>query len=442
MASKRAQFSSKLGIIAATVGSAVGLGNIWRFPYEAGTNGGGAFLICYCIFVFLLGMPTICAEFSLGRFSKVGMPAAYRKAAGGARQWDFLGYAAILAAFMVLGFYSVVAGWTLEYIVESIKGFFQPEFTGDLHTRFSAFTASWKAVGWTVVFIIINGFVILGGVQKGIERVSSILMPILFVILIAFCINSLTMPGASKGLEFLFKPDFSKLNAQVILSAMGQAFFSLSLGMGCLVTYASYFGDNTPLIRTSMEIAILDTLVAILAGVIIFPAVFSFGMSPAEGPTLVFEVLPNIFSAIPGGMVWSLLFFILLAVASLTSLISVSEIVVSFLCDEFRMKRSMATIIVSLITIILGVLCSLSFGPLSDLNMFNLLDYISSNILMPLGGLGICVFIGWKMKRDSVEQQLCQLAGARDWMYEYVIFCIRYIAPVGILAVFIAGLIQ
>lgn len=438
MAEKRAQFGSKLGILAATVGSAVGLGNIWRFPYEAGTNGGGAFLLFYFIFVFLLGVPTICAEFTLGRFSKLGMPLAYRKAAGN-KKWDFLGYAAILAAFMILSFYSVVAGWTLEYIVDSIKGFFNTGFQHNLHNQFEEFISGWRAVFWTAIFLILNAFVILGGVQKGIERISSILMPILFIILIAFCVNSLLMPGAMEGLDFLFQPDFSKLTPEIILSAMGQAFFSLSLGMGCLVTYASYFGDNSSLIRTSLEISVLDTLVAILAGVIIFPAVFSYGLSPAEGPTLVFEVLPKIFQSMPAGMFWSLLFFILLAVASLTSIISVSEIIVACLCDEFHLSRNLSTLLVTVIGIILGTLCSLSFGPLRQLNLFNVFDYVSSNILMTLGGLGVCIFVGWIMKPSDVLKQLKMKTNVPEWLINYVIIGIRYVAPVFILIVFIAG---
>lgn len=440
MKENRGQFTSKLGVVAATVGSAVGLGNIWRFPYETGTNGGGAFLLCYILFVFILGVPTICAEFSIGSFSKRGMPMAYRVTAG-SRRYDFLGYASILAAFMILSFYSVVAGWTLEYIVDSTAGFFKEEFSGDLHAQFAEFTGGWTAVAWTVVFLLINAVVLLGGVQKGIERVSTILMPILFLILIAFCINSLTMPGAAAGLDFLFHPDFSKLTPGVILSAMGQAFFSLSLGMGCLVTYASYFKDNTPLIRTSVEIAALDTLVAILAGVIIFPAVFSYGMSPAEGPTLVFEVLPAIFHSMPGGMFWSLLFFVLLAVASLTSIISVSEIVVSFLVDEFNLKRRTAILIITIVSCITGTLCSLSFGPLANLDLFNLFDYISSNILMPLGGMGVCMFAGWKMKQNDLKSRLRNDPMVSELSFRYVSFCMRYIAPPLILCVFIYGLL-
>ena len=440
MSTSRTQFSTKLGILAATVGSAVGLGNIWRFPYEAGQGGGGAFLICYILFVFLIGVPAICAEFSLGRFSRSGMPVAYRKAAS-SRRWDFIGYASVIAAFLIISFYSVVAGWTLEYIVDSVLGLFQSTPDSSRHAQFADFTGSWKAVGWMVVFLLINAVVMLGGVQKGIERVSNILMPLLFLILIAFCINSLTMSGASEGLGFLFKPDFTKLTPEVVLGAMGQAFFSLSLGMGCMVTYASYFGDDTPLIKTSIRIALLDTLVAIMAGIIIFPAVFSFGMSPAEGPTLVFEVLPNIFHAMPGGRIWSTLFFILLATASLTSIISDSEIIVAFLCDDLSMSRRNATIVVTAISIVTGMLCSLSFGPLANLNLFNLFDFISSNILMTLGGLGICLFVGWKMDSKEVENQLRHENGHKNALYRYILFCIRYVAPAGILIVFIAGLL-
>ena len=291
MSQKRAQFGTKLGVIAATVGSAVGLGNIWRFPYECGTSGGGAFLLIYIAFVFLLGIPTICAEFALGRHSRKGMPGSYRNASGN-RRWDFLGYASILAALMILSFYSVVGGWTLDYIVDSCTGLFKNTPNNERHSQFMNFISGWRAVAWAIIFLLINFVVMLRGVQKGIEKVSNVMTPVLFLILIVFCVNSLFMPGASEGLTFLFKPDFSKVTTDVVLRALGQAFFSLSLGMGCLVTYSSYFKDNTPLIKTAFQIGILDTLVAILAGVVIFPAVFTFGMQPAEGPTLVFEVLP------------------------------------------------------------------------------------------------------------------------------------------------------
>lgn len=440
MSEKRAQFGTKIGVLMATVGSAVGLGNIWRFPYECGTGGGAAFLIIYIAFVFLLGVPAICAEFALGRGSRKGMPLSFRQTAGNCR-WDVLGYASILAAFLILAFYAVVAGWTLEYIVDSATGLFKETPNSDRHAQFTSFIGGWRAVGWAVAFLLINALVMLGGVVKGIERVSNILTPMLFLLLIVFCVNSLLMPGAAEGLEFMFKPDFSKLTTEVVLGALGQAFFSLSLGMGCLVTYSSYFADDTPLIKTAVQISVLDTLVAVMAGVIIFPAVFSFGMSPAEGPTLVFEVLPNIFHNMPGGSFWSLLFFLLLALASLTSIISVSEIVVAFLCDEIRMSRVKATCIITGISMVAATLCSLSFGPLQSLNLFNIFDFLSSNVLMPLGGMGLCVFVGWKMKRSAYVEQLKRNSNVPPFVFRYIEVGIRYVAPICIFIVFIVGLL-
>lgn len=439
MATGRAQFSSRLGVIAATAGSAVGLGNIWRFPYEAGTNGGGAFLLCYILFVFMIGVPVICAEFALGRSSRLGIPGAYRRHSGH-RRWDGVGYAGILAAFLILAFYAVVAGWTLEYVVDSVSGLFQDTPNADRHNQFQSFIGGWRAVGWTIVFLVLNALVMLGGVQKGIERVSNVLMPMLFLLLIAFCVNSLLMPGVSEGLSFMFKPDFSKLTPDVILSALGQAFFSLSLGMGCLVTYSSYFSDRTPLVKTALQIATLDTLVAVMAGVIIFPAVFSFGMSPAEGPTLVFEVLPNIFHSMSGGRIWSTLFFVLLALASLTSIISVSEIVVAFLVDEFKMSRRAATLLITLVTVVTGTLCSLSFGPLRSLDLFNIFDGLSSNVLLPLGGVGVSIFAGWKLDKSVRASQL-HTEGVSTPVYNYIVFALKYICPACILAVFVVGLL-
>ncbi len=440
MAGGRTEFSSKLGVIAATVGSAVGLGNIWRFPYEAGTHGGGAFLICYIFFVLVIGVPVICAEFTMGRASRLGIPGAFRYGHN-SRKWEGIGYLGILAAILILGFYSVVAGWTFEYIIESVSGAFQDTTADERHIHFEDFISGWRAVGWTICFLIINAIVSLGGVQKGIERVSNILMPLLFLILLAFCINSAFLPGFNEGVSFLFHPDFSKLTPDVILSALGQAFFSLSLGMGCLVTYSSYFSDRTPLVKTAAQIAVLDTLVAILSGLVIFPAVFSFGMSPAEGPTLVFEVLPGIFNLMPGGMIWSTLFFLLLAVASLTSIISVSEIVVTFLSDEFKISRVKSTVSVTSITLVTSTLCSLSFGPLKWLNLFNIFDYVSSNILMTLGGLGVCIFVGWRMSPADAREELHGKAGVPMWLYSTVMFIIKYLAPVCIGIVFIAGLL-
>lgn len=440
---KRAQFATRLGVIATTVGSAVGLGNIWRFPYEAGAHGGGAFMLCYLFFIFLIGIPVITAEFVMGRASRSGILGAFRFHSGG-RRWDWIGYASILASILILSFYSVVAGWTMGYTVESATGHLGEVADAARHAEFDSFISGWQPVGWMAAFLFINAAVLLGGVQKGIERISNILTPLLFVILIAFCVNSLFMPAASDGLAFLFKPDFSALTPSVVLGAMGQAFFSLSIGLGCMMTYASYFSDDTHIVRSASVTALLDTLVAILAGVIIFPAVFSFGIESEAGPRLAFEVLPTIFNRLPGGAVWSTLFFFLLVVASLTSSISMSEIFVAFMCDEFGVKRRTATLLLTLFALGLGTLCALSFGILGDvtifgLTFFDLSDYTASNILLPLGGMVISLFVGWRLKRSVLVSQLDPDGKLPRWIFYWILISLRFIAPLCILMVFLAS---
>lgn len=440
---KRAQFTTRLGVIATTVGSAVGLGNIWRFPYEAGAHGGGAFMLCYLFFIFLIGIPVISAEFVMGRVSRSGILGSFRYHSGG-RRWDWIGYASILASILILSFYSVVAGWTMDYTYESAIGSLGEVADAARHAEFDSFISGWRPVGWMAAFLIINAAVLLGGVQKGIERISNILTPLLFVILIAFCINSLLLPAAGEGLAFLFKPDFSALTPSIVLGAMGQAFFSLSIGLGCMMTYASYFSDDTNIIRSASTTALLDTLVAVLAGVIIFPAVFSFGMQSEAGPRLAFEVLPTIFSRMPAGALWSTLFFFLLVVASLTSSISMSEIFVAFLCDEFGFRRRTATILLTAIALVLGTLCALSFGMLADVHIFGLtffdsFDYASSNILLPIGGMVISLFVGWRLDRSVLRSQLDPNGRLPRWIYYWILISLRFIAPLCILAVFLAS---
>ncbi|MCH5244845.1 MAG: sodium-dependent transporter [Muribaculaceae bacterium] len=440
MTESRAQFATRLGVIATTVGSSVGLGNIWRFPYEAGTNGGGAFILCYLFFVFVIGIPVICAEFIMGRHNRSGILGCYRRSSAG-RRWDLVGYAGVLAGIMILSFYSVIAGWTLEYLCKSIGGIFAFESDVDRHRAFSTFVSGWRPVMWVVVFLLINCMVVIRGVRKGVERISNILMPLLLLIIVIFCINSCFMPGAASGFSFLFYPDFSRLTPSVILSAMGQAFFSLSIGLGCMMTYASYFRDDTSLVKSAVTIGLLDTVVAILAGVMIFPAVFTFGVSPAEGPTLVFEVLPAIFSQMAGGSLWSPLFFFLLFLGALTSTISMSEIFIAFLCDEFGLNRRNAAVITTAIAIMLGSLCALSFGPLASVDLFDIFDFTTSNILLPAGGLIVCLFVGWKLDSAIVSRQIEGRRGVNPVVYSWLLFCLRYVAPVGIAIVFIAGLI-
>jgi NSS family neurotransmitter:Na+ symporter len=442
----RAQFATKLGVIAATVGSAVGLGNIWRFPYETGTHGGAAFLLIYIFFVLILGIPVMCAEFTLGRAGGSNAAGAFRNL-GASRGWQCVGLLGILTSFVILGFYTVVAGWTMEYLFQSVTGGLATGSTADMHERFGNFVQNdWRPLFWTILFIVINFVIISRGVEKGIEKISNILMPILFVILIIFCVNSLFLPKAGEGFKFLFSPDFSKIDGNTILAAMGQAFFSLSIGMGVLMTYSSYFSKETKLLKTASITALLDTIVAILAGVIIFPAVFSYNQTPEAGPRLVFEVLPAIFVNMPGGSIWASLFFLLLFVATLTSTISLTEVVIAYLVEEAGLSRNKATIINAIGVIVMATLSSLSFGSLSGfticgLTFFNLLDFISSNIMLPLGGLLICIYAGWFLEKKILKRQLTNSDSEPRPLVKVVIFLLRYVAPLAILTIFVAGLL-
>ncbi|MDE6301204.1 MAG: sodium-dependent transporter [Muribaculaceae bacterium] len=437
----RVKFASRFAAVATTVGSSVGLGNIWRFPFEAGQHGGGAFLLCYVVFVCVLGVPLLCAEFCMGRGTRSNVLGAYRTLQGRGR-WHYAGYLGITASVLILSFYSVVAGWTLEYLIQSLSGALKLTDTPAGHAEFESLTTGWRPLLWTVLFLLTNFGVLIGGVTHGIERMSNILMPVLFVVLLAFCINSFTLPGFGAGIEFLFSPDFSKITPAVLLSAMGQAFFSLSLGLGGMMTYASYFSEKTRLARTATITAGLDTLVAVLAGVMIFPAVFSFGLSPQAGPTLVFEVLPYVFSRLPGGAVWSVLFFLLLVIASLTSTVSMSEISISYLCEEKHMSRRRATTVSSAIALIGGVLCALSFGPLDSwmlfgMNIFDLFDYTASNVFLPVGGMICCIFVGWKVDRKFLRREFAVNTPGRKRLLQILVFTLRWICPAAIFLIFL-----
>ncbi|MGM9803789.1 MAG: sodium-dependent transporter [Muribaculaceae bacterium] len=445
--SNRAQFVTKTGIIAATVGSAVGLGNIWRFPYEAGVHGGGAFLILYIICVLFVGIPVVVAEFVLGRGTHSNAKGSISKLRKGSfmRWFPLLG---VLASVLILGFYSVVAGWILQYLYQSVTGALSNHTPQEYGEIFGKFVSNpWLSVMCTLIFLGINYMVLIRGVQKGIERMANILMPLLFVILIVFCVNSLMLDNASEGLRFLFSPDFSQITPSVVIGAMGQAFFSLSVGLGCLLTYASYFSDKTPLVKNATTIALLDTLVAILAGIMIFPAVFSFGMSAEAGPKLVFEILPSIFQQLPFGYVWSLAFFVLLFFASLTSTISMSETCILCFIEELKMSRKAATIANTIICMFLGVICSLSFGVMSDVKVFGmtffeLFDFVSSSILLPVGGIFFSVFVGWFVNNKFLDAQLTSNGNGKmsKWVKVPMMFCIRFVAPISIVLIFLYGL--
>lgn len=435
--SSRAVFATKIGAVATTAGAAVGLGNIWRFPYECGVHGGAAFMLCYIFFIIILGLPVICSEFVLGRAARSNEFRAFGKFSNG-KIWKVVPIMNIVASVMIISFYSVIAGWTTYYFIESLTGAIGHSNQIDYHATFGSFISSpFTPLAFTYVFLLINNFVMLKGVTKGIEKASNILMPILFLLVLAFCINSLFMPEAGAGLEFLFKPDFSKITPRVVLGALGQAFFSLSIGLGCLLTYASYFSSKTNLVKTAVTTAGVDTFVAILSGIIIFPAVFSFGFSSEQGPTLVFEVLPSIFNQMPLGQVWASLFFFLLMVASLTSTISMSEISISYFSEEFKMKRHPATWLSTFIAIFFGTFCCLSFGPLKDfklfdMTVFDIFNTLSSDIILPIGGMCVAIFVGWILPKQITKNQLTNDGKIHLPILKPLIFAIRWIAPIGV----------
>ena len=440
----RATLGGKLSAVLVAAGSSVGLGNIWRFPYVAGDNGGGAFLVIYILCVLLLGLPLMLAEFSVGRATHRNAVGAYRSLD---KRWSFLGYNGVLAAFLILGFYFVVSGWTAEYMVHSMTGSLAKYTTAEEYrTVFENFIQNpWRPVLYTLLFALATHFVIALGVQKGIERSAKVLMPLLFVVLIALAIHSLLMPGGGEGFRFFFKPDFSKVTPSTVLVALGQAFFSLSIGIGTMVTYASYFKPETNLRHTALNVTILDTLVAILAGVVIFPAVFSVGIEPSSGPSLVFITLPSIFNGMPLSMVWSTVFFLLLVVAALTSTISLHEVITAYCHEEWHMSRRAAAWTTTAATSLLGIAASLSVGLLSGwklfgLNLFDLLDYLTANIMLPVGGFFTCIFVGWKLDRQVLKDQITNNGALKFRIYRTFIFLLRYLCPIVMLMVFLDNL--
>lgn len=441
----RENFGSKIGAILAAAGSAVGLGNIWRFPIETGQNGGAAFIIVYILCVAILGLPIMISEFIIGRHTHTNTAGAYRKLAPGT-QWKWVGRLGVLSGFIILSYYSVVAGWTAEYTKLSIYNSFDGKTATDFPAIFTNFVSNpWKPLIWMLLFMIVTHIIVIRGVKGGIEKFSKIMMPALFIIMIVLAICSISLPGASQGLEFLLKPDFSKINGSTILSAMGQAFFSLSLGLGCLCTYASYFRSDTNIGKTALNVSIIDTFVAIMSGFIIFPAVFNAGYtlnSNDIGPSLLFITLPNVFQQAFGNIpllsyIVSILFYLLLVVAALTSTISMHEVVTAYLSEEFNLSRHKAALMVTAACSTIGIFCSLSFGPLNGIQLFgmsifDLFDYISSNIFLPVGGMFIAIFTGWYLDKQIVKNEISNNGTLRIHYLKLVIFVLRYIAPIAI----------
>lgn len=451
---KKAKFGSRIGLIAATVGSAVGLGNVWRFPAEVQQNGGAAFLLVYIGCVLILGVPVMLAEFSLGRGGQGDAVGVFRRFSPKTKWW-LTGALAILASYMILTFYMVVAGWTLEYFAMSVTGdLYSTATAGSAQALEGAFDArmgeyiggTWMPLIYTGLMILVNLGVLLMGVRKGIEKASNILMPVLFVVLVIFAIVSCTLPNAGDGLKFFLSPDFSRITPQVVVSALGQAFFSLSLGMGILITYSAYYPHNTKLGSTAVTVAGLDMLVAVLMGFIIFPAITNFGLAGADirGATLVFVTLPEVFAQMGATQFWSALFFLLLVVAALTSTISISEVSVAFIQDHFKFSRTSACMIVLLPLFVFSSICVLSFGPLADLKLFglgifDLLDTVATNAMLPVVAILVCLFMGWFAPKDLFMQQLTNHGTVKSRLAPVVIFIVKWIAPVLILAVLVSS---
>lgn len=440
----RATFGGRLSAVLVTAGSAVGLGNIWRFPYVAGENGGGAFLLIYILSVLLLGVPIMLSEFAIGRNTHRNAVGAYRTLSS---RWSILGYNSILAPLLIMGFYLVVSGWTLEYMIHSLTGEFTRISTPEAYeSLFNAFTQNpWKPLLYTVVFTLLTHGVIALGVQKGIERSARIMMPLLLLILVVLAVHSILLPGGTEGVKFLFAPDFSKVTPSTVLVALGQAFFSLSIGIGTMVTYASYFKPDTNLRHTALNVTILDTLVAVLAGVVIFPAVFSVGIEPSSGPSLVFITLPGIFNSMPLSMVWSSVFFLLLVVAALTSTISLHEVITAYLHEEWHMSRRAAAWSTTGACMALAAVASLSLGVLKGWNIFGLtifdsLDYLTANILLPAGGFFTCIFVGWRLDRKILKAEISNNGTLKFRIYGVFIFLERYVCPAVLLLIFLDNL--
>ena len=442
----RGNFGSKLGVILATAGSAVGLGNIWRFPYMAGQNGGAAFILIYLVCIVLLGIPGMMGEFIIGRHSAANAARSYTNLSNG-KPWGFIGYMGVFTSMIILGFYAVVAGWCLQYLFASIAGQINgnPSFVKEYFQTFSSDAI--KPTLWTVAFILITHMVVVRGVRNGIEKASKVLMPLLFVLLVVIVIAACSLPNAIKGVEFLLKPDFTKVNENVMLEALGQAFFSLSLGTACLCTYASYFSRQTNLLKSSVQIVIIDTVIAVLAGLMIFPAAFSVGVNPDSGPSLIFITLPNVFNeaftSIPAvGYIISVLFYALLVLAALTSTISMHEIGTAFFYEEMKISRKKGAWIETIACCVIGIFCALSCGAVPQLIFFDMsfldcCNYLTSQFLMPLGSFLTCIFLGWYVPKKIVKDEFTNWGTLKGRLFGVFLFMIRFVCPLCIFAIFL-----
>ncbi|MCP4313512.1 MAG: sodium-dependent transporter [Bacteroidetes bacterium] len=442
----RDSFTSKFGVLAALAGSAIGLGNIWRFPYVAGQNGGGAFLLIYLLFVAAIGIPVMMSEFVVGRTAQLNPVGAFKKIAPG-KKWHLVGLLGVVSVLIIFAFYTVVAGWTLEYVFQSVKWVLFPDkfgfasmdnagLTEFFGTHYDSFTSGlWRPIAWFLIMMFLTGYIVISGVKNGIEKFAKILMPAFFVLLLILVVRSVSLEGGREGLVFLFKPDFTQIKEapfRIILEALGQAFFSLSIGMGTLITYGSYIKKKENLASTAASVVIADTAVAIIAGLAIFPAVFAFGIAPDEGPELVYKTLPVIFQNMSGGLIWAFMFFLLLCFAALTSTISMLEVIVAYFSEQLKMTRKRAAILAMVSVSFLGILCIVSEDVFTVFNG-------SPDLLLPLGGFFIVVFIGWVLSRDTSKGELSSDGKYKAGYYRIYMFLVKFVAPLAIALLFALG---
>lgn len=433
----------------AVVGSAVGLGNIWRFPYLAGVNGGAAFLLLYLFLILVVGLPLILSEFIIGRATHRGAVGSFKQLAP-RKKWYLVGYMGVIAGFCILGFYSVIAGWSIRFLYDSVINANAGQSYDEIAAGFNAFkNTGWQPVLLSAGFLGLTAFVVFKGVEKGVERWNKILMPLLIGILVVLCLNSFTLDGFREGMSFLFKPDFSKITANTVLDALGQVFFTLSLGMGVMITYSSYVVKPENMLRSKGIVTLIDTSIAIISGIAIFPAVFTFGISPTQGPDLIFLTLPNVFGQMAGGQYVGILFFLLITIAALTSMVSIFEMMTNYMMEELRMTRRRAVLWLLGTLVLVAALCAQSQVEGSRLmigryNVFDFLDMLSSNYLMTIGGLLIVVFAGWHISEKRLRKVFTTNGEYNNRIFPVFRFVVRYVSPVAMAVIFLSkiGLIK
>lgn len=440
-------FTSSIGVTLATLGSAVGLGNIWKFPFLTGMNGGASFLAVYMLCTLAVGLPVMISELLVGRHAKANAIDSYRKLSPKGQPWWLIGVAGVLSAFLIMAFYSEVAGWVFAYVFKSIGHAVSGNGPADTGAMFDALvTDPVQSLVWQWGVLLFVGCIILLGVAKGIERTVKRLMPLLFALLVVVCVRSLTLPGASEGLAFLFKPDFSKINATVVLMAMGLAFFKLSIGMGCMTTYGSYYRDDQNVPLTAFRVMISDLTVSILAGIAVFPAVFSFGFKADAGPSLLFITLPAVFDSMPLGGAMQVAFFVLTAVAATGAMLSIFEVPVAFAIEAMGWSRRKAVIVTGAALAVMGAPAALTNSLTSDwevfgMNFFDLYDFLSSNIMLPLAGMSVCVFVAWVWGADAARKAMSNNGSLHMGAVAPVfLFLVKYLTPVAVFAVLLNGL--